>query len=328
MDVLRHFFIMHYIYITTNKLNGMAYIGQRKLPINKTIDNDPYLGSGTRLLYAIKKYGKENFKKKIIHVCANGVLADAIEIKEIEKRGALLDKTKFYNISSGGQLGRGVNHSEIVSKSMKNYYSIDENYTKEIIKRNRKRFIDGKSKIDNIFLCNKDISNLIKKQKKHINTYNKEHKKEIDKLIHVSRLDNSKQSNGAKAIWAKDKQHINARITKATKNRKQNCIDNKTTFHSDECISKFSLAKLKANGNQLGIYLIENGAISIALISKKLNRINNREYKNKENLYKQIKELTYIINNELSVVMDYNKVFDIIHETRTERGLGVIKKVL
>ena len=51
------------IYKTTNLVNGKQYIG-------KDGHNNPnYLGSGTFLKMAIKKYGKHNFKKEILEVC-------------------------------------------------------------------------------------------------------------------------------------------------------------------------------------------------------------------------------------------------------------------
>ena len=50
------------IYKTENKINGKIYIGKH---ITNTI-GDNYLGSGIYLLNAIKKYGKENFKKRYI----------------------------------------------------------------------------------------------------------------------------------------------------------------------------------------------------------------------------------------------------------------------
>jgi group I intron endonuclease len=53
------------IYITTNMINGRKYLG-------KDTKNDPnYLGSGVILKRAIKKYGKQNFKKEIIESCTN-----------------------------------------------------------------------------------------------------------------------------------------------------------------------------------------------------------------------------------------------------------------
>lgn len=52
------------IYKTTNLVNGKEYIGKDK-------NNSPYyLGSGTYLKKAIKKYGRKNFKKEILEVCS------------------------------------------------------------------------------------------------------------------------------------------------------------------------------------------------------------------------------------------------------------------
>lgn len=51
--------MIFYIYKVTNIINGKYYIGQHR---TKKL-NDGYLGSGTNIIRAIKKYGKENFKK-------------------------------------------------------------------------------------------------------------------------------------------------------------------------------------------------------------------------------------------------------------------------
>lgn len=63
------------IYKTTNTINGKIYVGL------DTKNNPNYLGSGKILKLAIKKYGKENFKKQII---VESLKISIEEAKEIE----------------------------------------------------------------------------------------------------------------------------------------------------------------------------------------------------------------------------------------------------
>jgi len=58
-----------YIYKTTNLKNGKIYIGKHKY--NPEEPFETYLGSGTILRRALKKYGKENFSKEILRWCSN-----------------------------------------------------------------------------------------------------------------------------------------------------------------------------------------------------------------------------------------------------------------
>jgi len=51
------------VYKTTNLSNGMFYVGAHG---TSKLD-DGYLGTGWKLVDAIKEYGKENFKRETIH---------------------------------------------------------------------------------------------------------------------------------------------------------------------------------------------------------------------------------------------------------------------
>ena len=57
-----------YVYEITNNINGKKYIGKRKCYCN--IEDDCYMGSGAALALAKKKYGIQNFSKRIIEVCS------------------------------------------------------------------------------------------------------------------------------------------------------------------------------------------------------------------------------------------------------------------
>ena len=88
-----------YIYETTNLINGKKYIGKHKS--NKFDSN--YYGSGTGILKAIEKYGKENFKVRILEeIDTNQKDLDCKEVYYIEKYNAVKNEL-YYNNSYGGE---------------------------------------------------------------------------------------------------------------------------------------------------------------------------------------------------------------------------------
>jgi len=90
---------LHIIYKIINKINKKFYIGYHK---TKNI-NDEYFGSGNLIKRAIKKYGKENFDKKILFVFTNEREAFKKE-KELVNEN-LINSKNCYNINLGGHGG-------------------------------------------------------------------------------------------------------------------------------------------------------------------------------------------------------------------------------
>ena len=99
------------IYKTTNLINNKIYIGQ---DIN---NNYLYIGSGTILKNAIKKYGKENFKKEILESCSSKEELDLKEEYWINYYNST-DKTIGYNIANGGGGCVGCKHTEETKQKM------------------------------------------------------------------------------------------------------------------------------------------------------------------------------------------------------------------
>jgi hypothetical protein len=87
---------IHYLYKIKNKLNEKIYIG-----IHSTEDiNDEYMGSGTLIIKAIEKYGKDNFTKTILKYCKNRELLVELEKKVVNQK--FVDRQDTYNLTLGG----------------------------------------------------------------------------------------------------------------------------------------------------------------------------------------------------------------------------------
>ena len=89
-----------YIYKTTNKLNGMIYIGKHKC---KEFDNT-YYGSGKIILDAIEKNGIENFEHEMLYQAGNKDELDAAEKRYISEFRSNYG-SKMYNQAEGGDGG-------------------------------------------------------------------------------------------------------------------------------------------------------------------------------------------------------------------------------
>jgi hypothetical protein len=98
----------HLLYKTTNLINNKYYYG-----IHSTENtNDSYLGSGVLMLRAIKKHGKENFKREILNTFETRKEAMVAEHAIVDP-----DDENSYNLDVGG-LGLSVKRSDAVCRKI------------------------------------------------------------------------------------------------------------------------------------------------------------------------------------------------------------------
>ena len=88
-----------FIYITTNMVNGVKYLGQKRIEFG--IDWHSYLGNGKHLRRAIKKYGKENFHRSIVCFCYSEDELNKAEY-DLSVFFNVVEDTGWYNLCYGG----------------------------------------------------------------------------------------------------------------------------------------------------------------------------------------------------------------------------------
>jgi Putative endonuclease segE, GIY-YIG domain len=92
--------MFYYVYKITNLVNGKVYIGKRR---HKTPETDTYMGSGVQILSAIKKYGKDSFKKEILAIFSSNNESSDLEAKLVTR--GLIESGTSYNMHEGGHGG-------------------------------------------------------------------------------------------------------------------------------------------------------------------------------------------------------------------------------
>ena len=119
---------MYYIvYETTNTINNKKYRGAH---VTQVLD-DGYLGSGVVLKHAIKKYGKENFKRTVLCECNS--IDEIIEMEKQYVSKDWIDNNDTYNLQTGGL----------------NYGILSEESKKKISESLKKSYKEGKSQAIN-----------------------------------------------------------------------------------------------------------------------------------------------------------------------------------
>lgn len=178
------------IYKITNNVNGKLYIGKDAL------DRNDYYGSGKLIKRAIKKYGKNNFKKEIIDKCKTVEQLNRKEkfwIKKLNSRIPL-----GYNIEEGGNGGASFtgNHHTNETKIKISKALLGKKFSKE----RRKNISKGK--------LGKSIDGSSRRGLLHSD----EHKKRISKSLSGRKLTKIHKQNISKAKKGKENIALQGRI--------------------------------------------------------------------------------------------------------------------
>jgi hypothetical protein len=117
-----------FVYETTNLINGMKYIG--KCIFNRQNNWESYIGSGTYLKRAIKKYGKDNFQRDILFLALDEEELNELEELVIEISKAV-ESSEYYNLkktSIGGDIFTHHPRKEEIRKLRSEQFAGEGNY--------------------------------------------------------------------------------------------------------------------------------------------------------------------------------------------------------
>lgn len=127
-------------------LNGMRYRGQHQ---TEDLD-DGYMGSSEYLSRAIKKHGKENFRKETLMFCEDAEELDYMERVYVDQ--TWVDRNDTYNFMTGGYCGKKSDETKKrMALAQQKYYAspaaIETRKKIGIANRGRKHTLKDKKKM-------------------------------------------------------------------------------------------------------------------------------------------------------------------------------------
>lgn len=183
------------IYKTINLVNGKFYIGQSKN------NNSNYYGSGTLIKKAIKKYGKDNFRKEILCTCNSPQ-----ELNEQEKYW--INKLNSTNLDIGYNIEKGGAESVYINKREKSTYVFTKEHKDNISKGNKNK-PKSKKHIESIVKFHADVSGSKNPM------FNKNHSDKTKKIISIKNRGRKKSEKEVKKISLRTsgEKNIKAKLT-------------------------------------------------------------------------------------------------------------------
>jgi hypothetical protein len=174
----------HYFYKITNLINDHFYYGVH----NTDNLDDGYMGSGTRLKKAYKKYGIENFKKEILKFFNTSKEAFEYEAEIVTEE--LKIDNNCYNIQGGGE-SFNTSGYVCVKDNIGNTFFVrtdDPRYINGELKHVGKGLFVAKDKNGNHYYISKEDPRFISGElvgcSKGIK-YSEEHNKKLKEIIHI-----------------------------------------------------------------------------------------------------------------------------------------------
>lgn len=222
------------IYKTTNLINNKIYIGKDKK------NNSKYLGSGKILKRAIKKYGKENFKKEILETCI-----DLEHLNEREKYWIEV-LTPDYNIAKGGDGGDTFTNNPNKEKIRESYRESNKKHWEND---------DIRSK-----LLNRNITDLTKQKiseaskrmwenPERIKAHQTEEARNNNKEAQLKRFQDEKERLKCVSLGMKGKKH-----SEESKKKISDSNLGKTFSHSDETKEKIKKSSINMWNEEFKCY--------------------------------------------------------------------------
>lgn len=186
--------MFYILYQVTNLINCKIYIGVHR---TKNLE-DGYMGSGKAIKQAIKKYGKENFKKEVLEF-----FEDEIKMYQREKEVInedFLKRKDVYNLTNGGtggfyyinSSGKALRTGAVLSEETKRKIS-EKKMGHPTSEKTRKKLSDSNAMKHNPVAKQNLIKALTGKKK------SEEHKKNLSeaiKLWHLKRKNAAMVFNG------------------------------------------------------------------------------------------------------------------------------------
>jgi hypothetical protein len=270
----------HIVYKTTCLVNGKVYIGVHST--NNITDN--YIGSGTALIAAIKKHGRNNFCRKILHIVSSR--DEAFKIEESLVTEDFVNNQNTYNTRVGGE-SSVENHKQSTKEIWKIQRTGRKSSPETIKKRveSRKGYKHLPETIEKIRLSNTGKVRSLETRKKLSNIQKNDKNRPKYKAGHiVSDETKEKMSEAAKARKGKYKHSeetkckIKDGVAKTKSSEQYNYI---TTEETKRKISE-SVKKTKQLKKQLqpNIYSHETSEETKRKISESIKRV--RQFKKEQ----------------------------------------------